>query len=160
MDSTFLIVLIVFVALSTLAMIAQAIALLGIARAVRQAHEKLNGLMPEVTKILEITQHGLTEANNRTISILDATKAQLAKVDDLLADAAGRARVQMDRAELVLDDAMTRAHTTVATVQRGIIAPFREIYGVLIGIRTTLSVLGRANRPTVDHVTSDEEMFI
>ena len=37
------------------------------------------------------------------------------RVEELLEDAASRARVQMDRAELVLDDAMIRTQRTVAS---------------------------------------------
>jgi hypothetical protein len=31
---------------------------------------------------------------------------------------------------------------------------------LLMGIRATLAALGRGTRPTVDHATTDEEMFI
>ena len=93
-------------------------------------------------------------------AILDTAKQQLAKVDELLTDASKRAKVQMDRAEMVLDDSMTRVQQTVSYVQSGVVRPVREVYGVLAGIRTTLSHLGRGGRPTVDHATSDEEMFI
>jgi hypothetical protein len=93
-------------------------------------------------------------------SILDVTKQQLARVDELLGDATIRAKVQMERAEMVLDDTMTRVQETVSYVQSGVLRPVREVYGVLAGIRTALTHLGRSGRPTVDHATSDEEMFI
>jgi hypothetical protein len=88
------------------------------------------------------------------------TKQQLAKVDELLTDATTRAKVQMERAEMVLDDTMTRVQETVSYVQSGVVRPVREVYGVFAGIRTALAYLGRAGRATVDHATSDEEMFI
>ena len=66
----------------------------------------------------------------------------------------------MERAEMVLDDAMTRTQQTVAMVHRGVIRPVREVHGIFAGFRTALSHLGRGGRPTVDHATSDEEMFI
>jgi hypothetical protein len=167
MDSTLLILLTIFVGLTTIAMVAQAIAMMGIARVAKRTQEKVNGLLPEVAKILDATQNAVNQtgkfvndASGRTTEILDATKAQLAHVDALLKDAATRAKIQMERAEMVLDDAMSRTHHTVAVVQKGVIAPIREVHGVLVGIRTALSFIGRGNRPTVDHATSDEEMFI
>jgi hypothetical protein len=167
MDPTLLIILTVFVGLTTVAMIAQAVAMLGMTRVAKQSQEKLNALLPEVARTLDAAQNAVTqtgkfvnEANAKTVEILDLTKGQLTKVDDLLKDAITRAKVQMERAEMVLDDAMTRTHSTVAIVQRGVISPIREVHGVLSGIRTALSYLGRGNRPTVDHATSDEEMFI
>jgi hypothetical protein len=167
MDSTLLIVLTVFVALTTISMVAQAIAMVGIARTAKETQEKVNGILPEVARILDATQVAIdqtgkfvTEANSRTNDILDLTKIQLNRVDILLKDVSVRAKAQMERAEMVLDDAMSRTQTTVSAVQRGIISPIREVHGVLTGLRTALSVIGRGNRPTVDHVTSDEEMFI
>jgi hypothetical protein len=167
MDPTLLIILTVFIGLITISMIAQAIAMLAMSRVAKQTQEKVNSLLPEVARTLDaaqntVTQTGkfLNDANARTVEILDLTKGQLTRVDDLLKDAITRTKVQMERAEMVLDDAMTRTQSTVALVQRGVIAPIREVHGVLIGIRTALSYLGRGNRPTVDHATSDEEMFI
>jgi hypothetical protein len=61
---------------------------------------------------------------------------------------------------MVLDDTMGRAQETVSIVQRTVLRPIREIHGVLSGIRTSIAHLGRSGRPTVDHATSDEEMFI
>jgi hypothetical protein len=66
----------------------------------------------------------------------------------------------MDRVELVLDDAMSRTQQTVAVVQRGILSPIREVNGMLAGLRTAIMTLARGSRPTVDHATADEEMFI
>jgi len=60
----------------------------------------------------------------------------------------------------VLDDTMTRVQQTVGVVQRGVVTPVREIHGIISGIRTAISHLSRRGRTTVEHVTSDEEMFI
>jgi len=66
----------------------------------------------------------------------------------------------MDRAEMVLDDTMTRVHQTVSTVQSGVIRPVREVQGLFAGVKGALSYLSKSGRATVDHATSDEEMFI
>jgi hypothetical protein len=167
MNSTLLIALTVFVALTTVAMVVQAIAMLGMVRVVRQMQEKLNGLLPEAARILDSAQTAvqqttkfLTEANARTIDILDVTKAQLDKLDGVVSEAASRARVQMERAELVLDDAMSRTQHTVAIVQKGVVSPIREVQGVLAGVRAAIMAVARGSRTPVDHVTADEEMFI
>jgi len=61
---------------------------------------------------------------------------------------------------MVLDDTMTRVQETVSIVQRGVLRPVREVHGILSGVRTAIAHIGRGGRPTVDHATSDEEMFI
>jgi hypothetical protein len=66
----------------------------------------------------------------------------------------------MDRAELVLDDTMSRAQETVALVHGGIMKPLRQIQGIAAGLQAALNFLlrGRHANPTGVHV--DEEMFI
>jgi hypothetical protein len=167
MSPTLLVVLTVFVALAAIAMIGQAVALLGIARATKKTMGKVEALLPDAAKVLDsarktINQTGefLTATNTRTTDILDVAKVQIMKIDDLVTDVSGRIKVQLDRAEMALDDAVDRAQQTVGTVHRGVMAPIREVHGVLSGIRAAISALARGNRPTVDHATSDEEMFI
>jgi hypothetical protein len=38
--------------------------------------------------------------------------------------------------------------------------PVREASAVLAGVRAAVSTLANGRRPTVDHITQDEEMFI
>lgn len=102
----------------------------------------------------------IDKVESSSSAILDTTKQQLVKVDELLSDATTRAKSQMDRAEMVIDDTMTRVHQTVSTVQSGVLRPVREAQGLFAGVKGALSYLSKSGRPTVDHVTSDEEMFI
>ncbi|HZS56276.1 MAG TPA: hypothetical protein VFA65_17865 [Bryobacteraceae bacterium] len=166
-DHTLLILLTIFVAVAAVALIIQACMLIGVLVALRRFQQKVMPLVPQVEGILAVV-HRTTERVEKHIerigttssAILDVTKQQLGRVDELLNDASTRAKVQMERAEMVLDDTMTRVQETVSYVQSGVVRPVRELYGVLAGIRTALAYLGRAGRPTVDHATSDEEMFI
>ncbi len=166
-QQTLLILIAVFVGLAALAMLIQAATLLGLFLVAREIKAKLLPLINPAMGILDISKRTLTNVEGhvdrigvQSGAILDVTKQQLAKVDELLTDASTRAKVQMERAEMVMDDTMTRVQQTVSVVQAGVIRPVREIQGVYAGIRTALSHLGKAGRATVDHATSDEEMFI
>jgi hypothetical protein len=124
-------------------------------------------VLPEVQSILATSKQTLQdvrkelgEIGTRTNSILDVTKGQFIKIDELLSDVGARARVQLERSEMVLDDVMSRTQKTVAIVQSGVIAPIREVYGLVEGLRAAIGHLAKGRRPTVDHATSDEEMFI
>ena len=157
----------IFVALAALAMLIQAGMLIGMFIAVRKLQEKVTPIIPEVQGVIAVTRRivenvekHVEKIGNTSGAILDVTKQQLAKVDELITDASTRAKVQMERAEMVLDDSMTRVQHTVSTVQSGVLRPIREVHGILSGVRTAISHLGRSRRPTVDHATSDEEMFI
>jgi len=109
---------------------------------------------------VEQSSRQITEITSRANDILDSTKRQLAIVEDVVGDAAARAKVQMERVELVLDDTLSRAHETVAVFHDGVMRPLREINGLAAGIRAALGAIARGNRPTPDQATSDEEMFI
>jgi hypothetical protein len=166
-DHALLIVMTVFVILAAVSMVVQAAVCVGLFIAFKRLQEKIVPLIPQAKNILETSQHVLettqkfaTDISARAISIADLSKDQVVKVDELLTDVSARAKVQMERAEMVLDDSMGRAQKTVVLVQRGLLKPVKEIHGLLSGVRAGLSFLGRSGRPTVDHATADEEMFI
>jgi hypothetical protein len=166
-DHTLLTVMTVFVILAAISMVVQAAVCVGLFIAFKRLQEKIVPLVPQVKHILETSQQVVettkkfaTDISAKAISIVDLGKEQMVKVDELLTDASSRAKVQMERAEMVLDDSMSRAQQTVVLVQRGLLKPVKEVHGVMSGLRAALSFLGRSGRPTVDHATADEEMFI
>ena len=166
-EHTLLIVLIVFVAIAAVALFAQAVAFVGLLFVARDVRAKMLAVWPEIEGIIGTSRRSVDRAEKHIasigasgVAILEVTKQQLAKVDELLTDASTRAKVQMERAEMVMDDTMTRVQETVTVVQRGVLRPVREVHGILTGFRTAVAHLSRGPRPTVDHVTSDEEMFI
>jgi hypothetical protein len=157
----------IFVGLAVLAMLIQAGTLLGLLIVARKIQEKVSVLTGPITGIIDTSKQTLQTVEGHidrigksSNAILDTTKQQLAKVDELITDASTRAKVQMERAEMVLDDTMGRVQHTVSFVQSGVVRPVREVQGIVTGIRTALTHLGRGGRPTVDHATADEEMFI
>ncbi len=166
-DHLLLTLLTVFVALTAVAMVAQAIAFVGLVVIARSMQAKVMAAWPDIQGIIGTSRRTVDRAEKNiavigasSVAILDVTKQQLAKVDELLTDASMRAKVQMDRAEMVMDDTMNRVQETVTVVQRGVLRPVREVHGIIAGLRTAVAHLSRGGRPTVDHATSDEEMFI
>jgi len=180
-ETTLLYVMTAFVIISAIALCIQAGMLAGMYKTLKALQQSINPLLPKVESLLPkvdslvqktsstVEQSGrqITEITTRAKAILetsqeilDSTKRQVAVVEEVVGDAAGRAKVQMDRAELVLDDTLSRAHETVATVHNGVMRPLREVNGLTAGIRAALAALARGNRPTPDRATSDEEMFI
>ncbi len=166
-QNTLQILITVFVAIAAIALLGQAVALIGLFIVARDLRTKLLGAWPAIESIIGASKRSVESAElhigkigSSSVAILDVTRQQLAKVDDLLSDASTRAKVQMERAEMVLDDTMTRVQQTVGIVQRGVLFPVREVHGILSGIRSALAHLSRGGRPTVEHATSDEEMFI
>lgn len=159
--------LIIFVAIAAVALLIQACMLIGIFLVSKKTQEKLTAMLPSIHRILEKSEVAVSDTHIvvrdvgvKTNAILDSTRLQLSKIDELVTDASVRARVQFDRAEMVLDDTVSKAQSTVNIVHRGIVTPIREVHGVLSGLRAALGYLGQHRRTNVEHITADEEMFI
>lgn len=166
-QQTLLILLTIFVAVAALALLLQLGTLLAMFLTIRRLQTQIMGVWPEIQAIIGVSRRTIEKVEvhvnkigTTSAAILEVTKQQVIKIDELLNDASTRAKVQLERAEMVLDDTMGRAQETVSIVQRTVLRPIRELHGLLAGLRTTLAHLGRNGRPTVDHATSDEEMFI
>jgi len=165
MDQTTL--LVIFVGLSTAALIFQAAMLYGTYKASRALQERIVPLVPKIEALVESSRSAiaentlkLREITDKTNQILDTAKKQMETVEDLLEDASERTRRQMERAEILMDDAMDRAQATITLVHEGIMKPLRGVHGVVAGISAALHFLLRGGRPSPDRATVDEEMFI
>jgi F0F1-type ATP synthase membrane subunit b/b' len=166
-QTTLLYVMTAFVIIAAIALCIQAGMLFGIAKTTKELNDKIQPLLPKAESLLDSAKTAveqsrvqIVEITTKTNEILESTRNQLAMVEEVVTDATARAKVQLERVELVLDDTVSRAHETVATVHSGIMTPLREITGIAAGIKTALSVLSRGSRPSVAQATSDEEMFI
>lgn len=156
-----------FVIIAAIALCIQAGMLAGMYKTTKAMQAQIQPLVPKVESLVETTKTSVEQSRKQIVDvttraneILDSTKRQLAMVEDVVSDASARAKVQLERVELVLDDTLNRAHETVATVHDGIMRPLREINGIATGIKTALAYMARGNRPSPDQATSDEEMFI
>ncbi len=168
MDANALIyVMTAFVIIAAIALCIQAGMLAAMYKTTKAMQAQIQPLLPKVESLVDTTKTTVEQSRKQIVEItahaneiLNSTKRQLAMVEDVVSDASARAKVQLERVELVLDDTLNRAHETVATVHDGIMRPLREINGIAAGIKTALAFLARGNRPSVDQATSDEEMFI
>jgi flagellar biosynthesis protein FliQ len=169
-----LVVMTVFVAVSAVALCIQAGLLFGIYKAARTIQEQTASVLPQVRTVLgkaeatidesrkhvtDITEKA-AEIARKTNELLDAGKAQMVKIDAVVTDASARAKVQLERAEMVVDDTMNRVHHSVTSVHAGIVKPVREIQAVAAGVSAAVQHFLRGGRPSVAQATHDDEMFI
>jgi hypothetical protein len=117
-------------------------------------------LIDSSQKVVELTRTQIGDLGAKASEMLDMGQKQLVRIDDVLAEATTRTRVQMDRIELVMDDTVNRFQETTALLQTGILKPVRQLNAVAVGLGTALAVLTRSRRTTVEQATHDEEMFI
>jgi hypothetical protein len=166
-NDALLVVMTVFVVVSALALVVMVILLLGMAKAVAAMKKTLDNFTPKAENLVENAQKTLadsrkqiTDITTKTGEILEATRGQLKKTDEFLTETTARARIQLDRVELVLEDTLSRVHETIVVLNKGVLRPLKEVSGVAAGIRAAISHILRAGRPSVAQATTDEEMFI
>ncbi|MCX6623580.1 MAG: hypothetical protein NTY38_21450 [Acidobacteria bacterium] len=156
-----------FVAVAALALLVQMFLLLGVYRSTKQLRERVETFLPRAEELIQTAQRTVEDTRKEVSEVvgkanqsLDLANRQLVRLDDVLADVTTRAKAQMDRAELILDDAMTRVQETVAVLHSGVLRPLREVNGVVSGFRAAFGRLVQGGRPTVAEATHDDEMFI
>jgi hypothetical protein len=149
------------------AIVLQTVILIAMYQASRAMRKQITPLIGKMEPLIESTQNlvgqvreQVGEVASKTSEILDLSRKQLVRLDEILGEATSRTRVQMDRVELVLEDTVTRIQETVALLHNGILRPLRQINGLTVGILSALSVLFGKRRTTIEQATHDEEMFI
>ncbi|MBI2688860.1 MAG: hypothetical protein HYX27_21360 [Acidobacteria bacterium] len=164
---TTLILLTVFVGITAISFVAQTIAILRVAKTAREMKERVDAFIPKAEKLIHTAEKTLVdsktqigEITTRANEILAIAQTQMTRVDELMSDASARAKVQLDRAETVLENTLTRVNDTVNSVHGTILRPIREITGVAAGVKAAVGHLLKGSPANVAQVTTDEEMFI
>jgi hypothetical protein len=152
---------------AAVAIVIQLVVLIVIAIAARATQKRIAALVEKIEPLTGSAQDLLrqarttfTDVSAKTSEILELSRRQLGRVDELVGEATSRVRSQMDRVELVIDDTVNRFQETTTILQDGVVKPLRQLSGLTAGIRTTLAVLFGGRRTTPEHATHDEEMFI
>jgi methyl-accepting chemotaxis protein len=122
--------------------------------------ERIEPVLDQSQQAIEEVRRYAAEISNKTGDVLDLSKRQLERVDDLMSEAASRTRAQMDRIEMVMDDTVNRFQETTTLLQNSIVRPLRQVNAVTAGLRAALNYLSGSRRATVEQATHDEEMFI
>ncbi len=167
MDNTLLTLLVLAVGMIAIALSVQALVLYGLYKKSLDLHVKLGEFLPKAEALLRTTETSVKDTRREVLAVtaqaselLSTAKSQMARVDMAMTDAGSRAQIHMAKAELVLDNTLSKVNSTVNTVHKGILTPIREVSGVAAGLRAAFSSLVTSQRPSVTNATQDEEMFI
>jgi ABC-type transporter Mla subunit MlaD len=121
---------------------------------------KVDPLVDQAMTTLEDSRRQIADVSARANEVLAMSRKHLETIDGVLSEAGACARQQMERTDLLFDDAMNRFQEVVNVLHSGFLKPVREINGLVSGLRAGLSQFLRGGRATVAQATHDEEMFI
>lgn len=92
--------------------------------------------------------------------IVAMVKQQVHSISGFMTDVVGRAKSKVERVDDAIDDTVAHVQQAGESAKRAVLWPVRGAEGMLAGLKAGFSAFAQGRRPTVDHVTQDEEMFI
>ena len=165
--------LMIFIAVTSGAVLIQAGILLGLYLSVRKSTERMDALAKEVKEkalpTIESVQSFITEIRPRveTIStnVSESTtlvKNQLERLDATLTDVLDRTRLQVIRADELLSRTMDKVEETSEIVHKTVVSPLRQVSGVMNAITTGVEVFigGKRRHGKNGMGVPQDEMFI
>jgi len=163
----------IFIAATTFAILIQAGILIGLYLAVRKSTARVEALAEEVKSrvlpTMDTVQTFLVETRPKmdaiSTNVLESStlvRNQLARFDATLTDTLDRARLQIIRADELLNRTMDKVEETSEVVHKTVISPLRQLNGLMTAISTGVEVfLGQKRRqPKNGRGVEQDEMFI
>jgi hypothetical protein len=162
-----------FIIFTAVAVIIQAGILVALFVVVRKTTGRVEKLASEVnTKalpLIETTQSLLVEVKPRVIDIVAnaeesarIARAQMERLDATVSDIVDRTRLQVIRADELVNRTMDRVEETTDMVHRTVVSPIRRLSGLVQGLSAGLEFfLGRKRRQPRDGMgVPQDELFI
>lgn len=158
--------------LVALALVLQALSMVGIWRSIERLHREVEGLRADVRQRLDPLAQAVAAILADSREPIRTITTNLAEVSRVLRDRAGqvdrvveelveRSRLQIIRVDQMATDLVTKVESTVDAVQRQVMKPIQEASAVLQGVRSGLQFLfSRRRSPRPGETTQDEQMFI
>ncbi len=163
----------IFIAATTFAVVIQAGIMVALYFAVRKSTEKMEALATQVTTktlpTLETVQEILVDLRPKldviSVNLSESSnllRNQLGRIDATLADVLDRTRLQVIRADELLNRTMDKVEETSEMVHKTVISPLRQVGGLIDAISTGVDVFfGQKRRhPKNGGGGPQDEMFI
>jgi len=162
-----------FIIVTAIAVVIQAGILVALFVAVRQTSGRVEALASEVKAkalpTIETAQAMLVELRPRVTEIVAnveyssrVARAQMERLDATVSDVLDRTRLQVIRADELINRALDRVEETGDMVHRTVMSPIRQLQGLMQGLSAGLEFfLGRKRRPGRDGIgVPQDELFI
>jgi hypothetical protein len=171
MDTNLL--LTISIACTTAAVIIQAGILIGLYLSVRKTSARMEALATEVTSkalpTVDMVQSVIAELRPKIESIAEnvsqsttLVRGQIQRLDATVSDVIDRTRLQVIRADELMNRTLDKVEETTETVHHTVMSPIRQVSGLLQGVTAGVQYfLGRRPRRSGDGVgVPQDELFI
>jgi F0F1-type ATP synthase membrane subunit b/b' len=157
------------VILACLAFLVQAVVVMLLYRVARNTQSKIMPLVDRADPILVTTRQILEENKPRiaevsveAVEIAKTARRQADRIGDLLEESSERAKARLAQIDRTVDETVEQVEQVGDAVKTAVLKPVKEVNGLMAGMKAAISTYaaGASRRPSVDHATQDEEMFI
>jgi len=163
------------VILACIAFIGQALILAAVFRGVKEAQKAGKGIQGKVgplvdrfhtildstSRILEENRPHVAEFTAEASVIAKVVRRQADRISELIDDTNARARTRIAQIDHAVDETIGQVEQVSETVKSAVLRPAKEVNGILNGVKAAVNTYAEGRRrPSVDHATQDEEMFI
>jgi ABC-type transporter Mla subunit MlaD len=166
-DDVFRWVIAIGVALAAIAFLIQAGIAVALYRIARRMQAKVTPLAERAEPILDTTRQMLAENRPRVaeisthaVEVAKSVRRQTTQIGELLDETSTRARIRLADLDEKVEETVEQVGQVGGAVKTVVMKPVREMNAIMAGVRAALVTYARGRRPSVDHVTQDEEMFI
>jgi len=126
------------------------------------ARAQVDPLVANVTELARELTPKVRSITSDVAELSHMVRAQATDLDSTLSEVQSKARSQVDRVNGMVSSTLDTTTDVVSSLERGIRAPFREVSGLVAGLKAGLDVLtSRSSRPATgshgvpDHITRD-----
>jgi hypothetical protein len=157
------VLLTLFVALTALAVMAQAGVLFAIYLMSKRMSEQVERFMRDTREMMTPMKNIAENLRTASANIVDiglSAREQFRRVEGMVTDTGEVLHTQLERLDKVTRDVVDRINTTADIVQDSVVRPVREVAAVVKGFTRGFDFFFRRQRSTVDQAHQDEEMFI
>ncbi|MHB1022850.1 MAG: hypothetical protein ACYC46_07515 [Acidobacteriaceae bacterium] len=159
----------VFTALLVVAVLLQAVILLAMALGARKTQQRMvaiaEDLQAKITPILDSTRVLVEDTApkikvvaNNAVETSFLLREQVEQLHDTIEEVSIRTRKQVERVDGMVSGGLDALSRVASSLQEGLMAPIRQVTGILNGFRAGLDVLRSKGRSA--HSSADEDMFV
>jgi methyl-accepting chemotaxis protein len=162
----------IFTIIAALAVVLQAVAMVGVYKAIRAMHgevsrirtdleQRFDPLIDSVTQMITDARDPLDVAISNLAEISKTVRDSAQSIDQALNEVLDKFRTQVHRVDQTVSDLIDKVQTTSAVVQRSVAGPVQEIAALMKGVQAGMDfILARRRAGQASETTQDEQMFI
>jgi methyl-accepting chemotaxis protein len=162
------------VAIAALCILIMAVVVIAIYKVVSRVQKRVDDVVERIEPLVD-TVRRLADENAPKVSkiassalaiaanaedISDVARNQAHRFAEVGRDIADRTKAQVARVDAVVDTTVENVQHAGDNLKAAVAKPMREAGAVAAGVKAAFATYTQGKRPTVDHITQDEEMFI